>query len=72
MLEIQSPALRGLSLLPQKLFRLDPCLFEDGPQRAFGHIAGVVGNGGVMVGRWVEPDLMGARRLAVELKSQLL
>ena len=67
----QAP-LRGLSLLPQKLLRLDARLFEDGPQRAFGHITGVVGDGGVSVCGGVEPDFMATRRLAIKLKPQLL
>ena len=61
---------RAFLLLPQKLLRLNPGLFENGSQRAFRHIAGMIWNGGVAVRGRVEPDFMAARRLAVELKAQ--
>jgi hypothetical protein len=41
-------------------------------QRALGQIAGVVGDGGVAVGRGVAPNLVAAGRLTVELKAQRL
>lgn len=62
----------GLSLLSQKSFRLDTRLLEDGAERAFRHIAGMVGDGGVVVGCGVEPDFMASRCLAIERKTQLL
>ena len=67
------PGLRSASsgLLAQKLLRLNPRLLENGPERPFRHIAGMIGNGRVAVGVWVEPDFMATRRLAVELKPQL-
>lgn len=58
-------------LLPQEGFRLDVGLLEDGAQRAFRHIAGMIGDGGVTVGLRIEPNLMGARRLTVELEAEL-
>jgi hypothetical protein len=54
--------LRSLSPLLQKLFRLNARLFDDSVERTFGHIARMVGNGGVAVGGGVEPDFMAASR----------
>ena len=53
-------SLRWRSLLLQEHIRLDAGLFEDSAERAFGHVAGMVGNGGVAVGGRVVPDLMAA------------
>jgi hypothetical protein len=61
---------RWRSLLLQKHFRFDACLFQDGAQRSFRHIAGMVGDGGVAIGCRVMADLMTAGRLTVELKAQ--
>lgn len=44
--------------LLQKLIGLDARLLEDGAQRAFRHIAGMVRDRGVAVGRRVVPDLV--------------
>ena len=53
------------SLLLQEHIRLDAGLLEDGAQRALGHVAGVVGDGGVAVGGRVVPDLMAAGGLTM-------
>ena len=58
------------SLLLQERVRLDAGLLEDGAQRAFGHVAGMVGNGGVAVRGRVLPDLMAAGSLAMELEPE--
>jgi len=42
---------------------------EDGAERAFRHVAGMIGDGGVAVGGGVVPDLVTAGGLAVELKT---
>ena len=55
------------SLLLQERLWLDTGLLEDGAQCAFGHIAGMIGNGGVAVGRGVVPDLVAAGGLAMKL-----
>ena len=60
------------SLLLQEHFRLDAGLLEDGAQRAFGHVAGMVGDGGVAVGRRVVPDLVAAGGLAMKLHPERL
>ena len=59
-------------LLLQEFFGRDASLLEDGAQCALGHVAGVVGDGGVAVSCGVEPDLVGAAGLAVELQAQFL
>ena len=65
-------ALARASLLLQEGVGVDASLLEDGAQGALGHVAWVVGDGGVAVECWVEPDLMRACRLAVELQAELL
>ena len=64
--EISEPLLAELL---QKLLDLDSCLLEDGAQRAFRHIAGMVWDGGVAVGHRIVPDLVGAGGLAVEFEA---
>ena len=60
-----------LLLLPlQEGLGIDASLFEDGAQRAFGHVARVVGDGGVAVQRGVEPNFVATSSLAVELQAQ--
>lgn len=58
------------SLLLQEHLRLDAGLLEDGAQGALGHVAGMIGDGGVAAGTRVVPDLMAAGGLAVELQAQ--
>src|SRR5665213_3545872 len=58
------------SFLLQEYLWLDTGLLEDGAQGPFGHIAGMVGNGGVAVGGRVVPDLMAAGGLAMKLHPQ--
>ena len=60
------------SLLLQEHFRLNAGLLEDGAQRAFGHIAGMVGDGGVAISCRVVPDLMAAGGLAMKLHPERL
>jgi len=57
------------SLLLQKYFRVDIGLLEDCAQSAFGHVTGVVGNGGVTVACRVEPDFLAASGLTVEFEA---
>lgn len=45
-------------------------LLEDGAQRTFWQVAGMVGNGGVAIGGRVVPDLVAAGGLAMELHTQ--
>ena len=49
-----------------------PRLLEDGAQRPFRRVAWMVGNSGVMISCGVEPNLVTACRLPVELKSEQL
>jgi hypothetical protein len=56
----------------QEAIDIDSRLLEDSAKGALWHIAGVVGNCGVTVQRRVEPDLMGARGLTVELQPEFL
>ena len=53
----------------QKIIRLNPRLFEDLAESAFGHITIVVGDGGVFTAAIIEPDFVAARRLPIECKS---
>ena len=66
------PSDRTRLLLLQKLFRLDACLLEDGAQRALGHVAGMVGDGGEPARARVIPDLMAAGGLAMKLHPECL
>ena len=54
----------------QEYLRFDAGLLEDGSQRSFGQVPGVIGDGGVAVRCRVEPDFVGACCLAVELQAQ--
>jgi hypothetical protein len=45
-------------------------LFQDGAQRAFGHVARMIGNGGVATCAGIELDLVAAGGLTVELKPE--
>lgn len=47
-------------------------LFQDGSQRPFGYVAGVIGNGDEATSCWINPDFVGTRCLPMELKSQCL
>ena len=59
-------------LLLQEHLRLDAGLLEDGAEGALGHVAGMVGDGGVAAGTRVVPDLMAAGGLAMELQARAL
>lgn len=59
-------------LLLQEHLRLDAGLLEDGAQRALGHVAGMVGDGGVAVRGRVMPDLMAPCGLAMKLEPERL
>lgn len=65
-------ALSQASLLRQEGVRIYAGLLENGAQRSLGHVAGVVRDGGVTVQRGIEPNLMRAGCLAVELQAELL
>lgn len=58
------------SLLLQECLLIDARLLEDGAQRTFWHVTGMVRNGGVAVGGRVVPDLMAAGGLAMKLHTQ--
>ena len=47
-------------------------LLENGTQRSLGHVTRVVRDGGVTVQPGIEPNLMLAGCLAVELQAELL
>src|SRR5882762_1795079 len=47
-------------------------ILENGAQRAFGHVTGIVRNRGVSVQVRVEPDLMRTGRLAMEFHAERL
>ena len=53
----------------QKIIRLNPRLFEDLAESAFGHITIMIGDGGVLAAAIIEPDFVAARRLPVECES---
>jgi hypothetical protein len=53
----------------EKGVRIDLLLLENGPQRSFRHVAGMIWNRCVPVRRGAVPDFMTARGLAVKLKS---
>jgi hypothetical protein len=42
---------------------------QDGAQRSFGHIAGVMWDRGVALGLEIKPDFMASRRMSMEFKS---
>ena len=54
----------------QKRLRRNARLLEDGAERSFRHVAGMVRNSGVTVSHWVVPDLMRAGSLAVQLEAE--
>jgi hypothetical protein len=54
----------------QKIVGRSARLLEDGTKCTFGHVAGMVGDGGVTLNCRIEPDFMRTARLAVELKAQ--
>ena len=59
-------------LLFEKGVRVDPRLAKDRTKRAFRHVTGMVGKGGIAVCGWVDPDLVRAGGLAAELKAHTL
>ena len=56
----------------QELVWRDARLFDDGAERAFRHVAGVAGNGGIALRGGVVPDLVTASGLPVKFKSECL
>ena len=54
----------------QKRLRRNARLLEDGAERSFRHVAGMVRNSGVTVGGRVVLELMRAGSLAVELEAE--
>ena len=54
----------------EKLGWCDSRLFQNGTEGAFGHVAGMIGNGRVSMRGRVEPNLVTAGSLTVELKSE--
>jgi hypothetical protein len=63
--------LRGLFLL-QELIGRNASLFENGSECPFGHIAGMIGNGGVPVAVFVIPDLMTSSGLPIKGEAKRL
>src|SRR5580658_6954978 len=59
-------------LSPQEVVLRYPGLPEDAAQRAFRHIAGMIGNGRVAAGAGIEPDLMRSGGLPAEFKTDPL
>lgn len=59
-------------LLPQKYVLLNIGLFLNCTQCAFGHVAGVIRDGGITRCGGVKPNLVAARRLAMKFEPQLL
>ncbi len=53
----------------QEFVRCDACLRQDGSQGALWHVAWMIGDGGVTIGGGVEPDLVRASGLTVELEA---
>lgn len=68
----QRESIARASLLLQESLGVDAGLLEDGAQGALGHVAGVIGDGGVPVECRIEPDLVRTCGLAVELQAELL
>ncbi len=56
----------------QEVVDSDFGLPHNGPECSFRHVARMVRDGGVKPGRSIEPDLVTARGLAVELEAQRL
>jgi hypothetical protein len=54
----------------QKIVRRDTGLFENRTKSALWHVAGVIGNGGVLVSLCVVPDLVTTGSLAVKGKAK--
>lgn len=54
----------------RELVGVDACLPEEGAQGAFGHVARVVGDGGVAIVGGVEPDLVRTGSLTIEGEAQ--
>ena len=50
----------------QKIIRLYPRLFEDLAERAFGHIAIMIGDGGIFATAVIKPDFVAATGLTIE------
>jgi hypothetical protein len=53
----------------QEVVGIDRCLLQDCPKGSFGHIACVIRNRCIPVGRGMKPDFMAAGRLPSELKT---
>jgi hypothetical protein len=56
----------------QEIVRLDTGLSQNGPQRAFRQVSGMVGDGGVAIGLGIVPDLVASGRLTVKGKAERL
>jgi len=56
----------------EEVLGFDRGLWEDGAERAFGHIAWIVGDGGVAMGGGIDPDLVRTGSLTAKFKSQTL
>lgn len=57
-------------LYVEKLGWCDSRLFQNGTEGAFGHVAGMIGNGRVSMRGRVEPNLVTACSLTIELKPE--
>jgi len=51
---------------------LDAGLPQNGPQRFFRHVAGMIGDGSIAVGLFIVPDLVASGRLAIKHKTKHL
>ena len=56
----------------EKRFRRNISLLENRAQRSFRHIPAVIRDGGIAMGRGVEPDLMRSAGLTIKLEAKLL
>lgn len=59
------------SLLQQECLRLDISLLENGAQRAFWHIAGMIRDSRVEIDRRIAPNFVTASSLAVKFKNKV-
>ena len=56
----------------QKVIHAHAGLAQDGPKSSFRHVAWVIGDGGLALTRCLLPDFVGACRLAIESKHNML
>jgi hypothetical protein len=56
----------------EKVVRIYARLFQDGAERSFGHVAGMIRDRRIAIGAGVVPDLMTTGGLSIELESTSL